>query len=80
MSKTMTPRQMERWANMRARGRTRFVWLVGVCGWGVTVGLAWAAIMAFRQGWDQLPFLLPVALIVFPHRWLLVWRHPVAEV
>jgi hypothetical protein len=62
----MNPKQRERWAKTRQMGRTRFVWLVGVLGWGVSVGIGWSLAMAAVNGWDRLPVLLPIALIGFP--------------
>ncbi|MBN9120397.1 MAG: hypothetical protein J0I06_14775 [Planctomycetes bacterium] len=62
----MTPKQIEQWAKTRQMGRTRFIWLRGVCGWGLTVGIAWAVVMAAVQGWDRLPILLALAVVGFP--------------
>lgn len=31
----MTQKQREKWAKTRQMGRTRFVWLTGVAGWGL---------------------------------------------
>lgn len=64
--KKMTERQIEQWARIRARGRTRFVWMTGVLAWGLPVGSLWALTMAAIQGWDRLWLLLPLALIGFP--------------
>jgi hypothetical protein len=61
----MTEKQREKWSKTRKKGRTRFIWLYGVVGWGVVTGVLWAAAMAF-QGLGHLPLLLPLALIVFP--------------
>ncbi|HVL12023.1 MAG TPA: hypothetical protein VM529_05630 [Gemmata sp.] len=61
-----TDRQLARWEKMRKMGRTRYVWLVGVLGWGVATGSTWAVTMAAVQGWDRLPTLLTLALIGFP--------------
>ena len=47
-------------------GRTRYIWLVGVLGWGVATGSMWAVAMAAMQGWDRLPVLLAIALVGFP--------------
>ena len=51
MAKDVTAQQIERdakwaqrWDEVRAFGRWRFIWLIGVVGWGVPVGvltLAW---------------------------------------
>jgi hypothetical protein len=62
----MTDDQLARWEKTRKMGRTRYVWLVGVPGWGVAVGSTWAVAMAAMQGWDRLPTLLALALVGFP--------------
>ena len=62
----MNPKQVERWARIRQMGRTRYIWLHGVLGWGLTVGVVWAVIMAASRGWDRLPILLALAVIGFP--------------
>lgn len=56
-----------RWERTRQMGRGRFVWSVGVCGWGVPVGVLWS--IAFWYVTTPRPPLwgvLPVALVVFP--------------
>jgi hypothetical protein len=62
----MTERQAERWAKTRAKGRTRFVWPIGVLAWGLSVGILWALMMAAIQGWDRLWLFLPIAPVGFP--------------
>jgi len=47
-------------------GRTRYVWLIGIAGWGLTTGMLWSLLMSFRQGWDQLPLNLVLGVIIFP--------------
>jgi len=62
----MTQKQLEKWAKTRQMGRSRYVWLLGVGFWGLTVGVTWAVSMAFDKGWNQLPQFLILGLIVFP--------------
>lgn len=62
----MNAKQLERWANIRRGGRTRYIWVQGVLGWGLSMGIFWPLAMAFVQGWDRLPIMLPLALIGFP--------------
>ena len=62
----MNAKQAERWAKSRQRGRTRYIWVNGVLGWGVTMGLVWPIAMAAQQGWQHLTGLLPIALVGFP--------------
>lgn len=65
---------MKRWEKTRSRGRTRFVWLNSVVGWGIPVGLFWAVWMMFwEEGfvfseWSLRSFLisLGVAIVFFP--------------
>jgi hypothetical protein len=62
----MTDKQLARWEKTRRMGRMRYIWLVGVLGWGVATGSMWAIAMAAMQGWERLPVLLPLALVGFP--------------
>jgi hypothetical protein len=62
----MTPQQIESWGKSRAKGRTRFVWRMGVVAWGLPTAITWAVVMAAFQGWERLPLLLPIALLLFP--------------
>lgn len=66
--------EVERWARLRAGGRSAFVWRQGVVGWGLPAALvtgAYKVIERLGLGWpDALPpdLHLPLALIalVFP--------------
>ena len=62
----MTQQQLENWSKIRQRGRTRYIWWNGVFCWGLLTGALWAVAMAAMQGWSRLPFLLVLALILFP--------------
>jgi hypothetical protein len=48
-------------------------------GWGVTTGITFSIVMAAIQGWDRLPILLPLALVLFPiggifwGKWMWKW-------
>ncbi len=33
------PQHMERWMQVRARGKKRYIWRSGVIGWGVSTGI-----------------------------------------
>ena len=61
-----TVKQLEQWARIRRRGRESYIWYYGVFGWGLTTGVGWAFFMALTQGWDRLPLLMILALIIFP--------------
>jgi hypothetical protein len=54
-------------------GRTRYVWLIGVLGWGLTMGICLPLVVAavgswlpVVPSWDQLPFLFTRSLIICP--------------
>jgi hypothetical protein len=61
----MTPRQLQRWAATRARGRSRFIWLFGVLGWGIPMVILWTAFMVRGFGLPSIP-VIPFAAIAFP--------------
>jgi hypothetical protein len=53
-----------RWEKTRAMGETRFVWLVGVLGWGLlTATLVSGLMIGFR---DRSMTIIPFAFVVFP--------------
>ena len=59
-------KQIDRWRRMRQMGRSRYIRLYGVLGWGLSTGILWALAMAAMEGWENLPILLPLAVICFP--------------
>jgi hypothetical protein len=61
-----TEKQAASWAETRKQGRDSFIKRRGVIGWGLPTGILFSLLMGFLQGWDRLPFLLPVALVMFP--------------
>ena len=46
---TMSPKQRERWAKVRSGGERRFVWLRGVCGWGIYMFCVSRGVPAIRD-------------------------------
>ena len=51
----------------RRMGRARFVWLVGVCGWGIPVAVAWGvAFWHFTTPRPPMAAVLAVAALAFP--------------
>jgi hypothetical protein len=61
---SLTP--TEKWAKTTALGRSRFVWLYGVLGWGVPTAILFSLIQAIQLGWDEFFFQLIPALVLFP--------------
>ena len=47
-------------------GRTRFVLLYGVLGWGVPTAILFALVQGYLDGWDGLLLKLMMALVLFP--------------
>ena len=62
----MSAERADRWAEVRKGGRTRFVVLHGVVGWGLTTALLFSVVMPLINENDTFPELLPTALITFP--------------
>lgn len=69
----MSPKQIRRWAKTRQMGRTRFVWLIGVLGWGLISGLCFPLVIAVVgsaypvvPGWERYPVNLAMSLLLFP--------------
>ena len=55
-------------------GRSRFVMRFWVLGWGLTTALFWSLLMAYTEGWYQLPIFLAFGLIGFPPGGLVIGR------
>jgi hypothetical protein len=54
-------RFIERWEKVRALGRWRFIWMIGVIGWGVPTG---ALMLAWRWWSDGVPPTLRTIVIM----------------
>jgi hypothetical protein len=63
---TTGKQQLKKWAKTRQMGRTRYIWLYGVIGWGLATGVLWAILMAFLNGRDRLPMYFVLGVIIFP--------------
>lgn len=57
--------QAQRLERTIAQGRTRFILVRGVLGWGVTTAVLWSVLMATSEGWSPWST-LPTALALFP--------------
>ncbi|MHC4375837.1 MAG: hypothetical protein ACYS26_04465 [Planctomycetota bacterium] len=57
--------QAQRLERTIAKGRTRFILVRGVLGWGVTTAVLWSVLMAISEGWSPWST-LPTALALFP--------------
>jgi hypothetical protein len=63
----MADKQRDKWAKTRPMGRTKFVLLNGVLGWGVSVAVGWSVAMTAMNGrWDRFPLTFLIAIIGFP--------------
>jgi hypothetical protein len=72
------PREWRKWADIRARGSRRFIFLAGVLGWGLPVAILWAALTSRMASVEEfVTFLIP-AIVLFPiggYVWgLLMWK------
>jgi len=62
----MNEKRLARWTQTRQMGRTKFIWLRGVLGWGVTTAVLSSLIMTVFQGFPTFLFRLGIAMILFP--------------
>jgi hypothetical protein len=56
----------EKWTDLSKLGRKRFVLFYGVLGWGIPTAILFALIQSYLDGWDQFPYHLTQALLIFP--------------
>lgn len=61
-----TRKELDKWAKTRQMGRSRYVWLFWVLGWGLATGAIWSLLMAFEKGWGQWPMFFFLGMIGFP--------------
>ena len=57
---------MEKWVQIREKGKQRFVLVNGVLGWGVTTAIFWAVLMEFIEPSENIWVRPIIALIIFP--------------
>ena len=58
--------RLQRWANTRKRGLSRFMVVNGALVWGLTTCVLWLVLMRFISPSLNFKILIPTALIVFP--------------
>jgi hypothetical protein len=56
----------EKWANSSKLGRSRFVLLYGVLGWGIPTAILFTLLQSYQNGRDGFLFQLIPALVLFP--------------
>ena len=57
---------MEKWAQIREKGKQRFVLVNGVLGWGVSTAILWVFLMEFLEPSENIWVRPITALIIFP--------------
>ena len=57
---------IDKWANIRAKGRSRFIFINGMIFWGIPTGLFWSVFMLLTTKNQNPFFLFTLALILFP--------------
>jgi len=63
MEKSMN---MEKWKQVRAKGKARFIWMNGFLFWGVSTAVLWSTLMQLFQPQEPIWVRPLVAIIVFP--------------
>ena len=64
----------EKWKRTRLMGKTRFMWVIGFLGWGITTAVLFSVLMHYIQP-DQQMWVRPlISLVLFPLVGLL-WAH-----
>lgn len=67
----MNLKQKERWGKIRVKGKSRFIWVYGVLGWGVSTAILFSVLTEMTKGWFSVEnhhsFLirLPISLVLF---------------
>jgi hypothetical protein len=59
-------RDSEKWVKLSKMGRSRFVLLYGVLGWGVPTAILFSLLRGYERGWAEFPVNLVLSLIMFP--------------
>ena len=70
----MSASTSEKWARASRLGRNRFVWRYGILGWGLPTAILFSLMRGYSEGWDQLPVILAISLVLFPLGGILVGR------
>jgi hypothetical protein len=59
-------RDSEKWVKLSKMGRSRFVLLYGILGWGIPTAILFTLLQSYQNGWDGFLFELIPALVIFP--------------
>ncbi|MBK6651139.1 MAG: hypothetical protein IPG42_16525 [Betaproteobacteria bacterium] len=59
-------KRMQRWTVTRAKGMRRFIFVNGVLGWGLMMGISWSLVMWIVGAMPNPSVQVPVALVFFP--------------
>lgn len=62
----MTDNSPQGWALTRTMGRKTFVRKFGILFWGIPTAILWAIAMSYLSGFDHLPVLLTISLLISP--------------
>jgi hypothetical protein len=74
----MSPEDMAKWERTRRQGFQRFVWVRGLLGWGIPMGVLWWGAMTLFAPTPNPGQMLVLSLVIFPIGGLLwalwLWR------
>ncbi len=62
----MTDNTLPGWALARTMSRGKFVQKYGILLWGIPTAILWSLAMACVSGFDRLPILISIALVLSP--------------
>jgi hypothetical protein len=75
----MSARQIKKWRQTRQMGRSRFIWVRGVLGWGVPTAIFWSFLMAGTRADTSFIGYFVTGIVLFPvggYFWgIWVWKN-----